>query len=47
MNKTINGFSKLTKQQKIDWLAQNFLQTEAHTEGGDIDYERIIRLLKS
>lgn len=34
MNKTINGFSKLTKQQKIDWLAQNFI---SDTEGGEID----------
>lgn len=25
MNKTISGFSKLTKEQKIDWLANNFL----------------------
>ena len=24
MSKTINGFSKLTKQQKINWLVQNF-----------------------
>jgi hydroxymethylglutaryl-CoA reductase len=26
MNKTIKGFSKLSKQSKIDWLLTNFLQ---------------------
>ncbi len=35
MNKTINGFSKLTKQQKIDWLNNNFV---SGTEGEDLDY---------
>ena len=24
MNKTINGFSKLSKQQKIQWVAETF-----------------------
>ncbi len=48
MNKTINSFSKLTKQQKIDWLAQNFIQNEENTveernpdavgKGGDLSF---------
>ena len=37
MSKTINGFSKLSKQGKIDWLTSHFLQktdnSGAHTEG--------------
>ena len=41
MNKTINGFSKLTKQQKIDWLAQNFLQD---TEGGHLENLKAFQL---
>ena len=28
MNKTINGFSKLSKQGKIDWLSRHFLQNQ-------------------
>ncbi|MBL7815737.1 MAG: hydroxymethylglutaryl-CoA reductase, degradative [Saprospiraceae bacterium] len=35
MNKTINGFYKLTKEQKIDWLAQHFYQ---NTEGRDLGF---------
>jgi hydroxymethylglutaryl-CoA reductase len=38
MNKTINGFSKLNKQAKIEWLNQTFLQSPSpnpqNTEGG-------------
>ena len=33
MNKVISGFSKLTKEQKIQWLTDNFL---SDTEGGSI-----------
>ena len=29
MNKAINGFSKLSKQQKINWLVENFTQDPA------------------
>jgi hydroxymethylglutaryl-CoA reductase len=32
MSKTINGFSKLTKQQKIKWLAENFSGDPAAAE---------------
>jgi hydroxymethylglutaryl-CoA reductase len=32
MTKTINGFSKLTKQQKIKWLAENFTGDPAAVE---------------
>ena len=32
MSKTINGFSKLGKQQKIDWLADNFSSEPAVTK---------------
>ncbi len=28
MSKTVKGFSKFTKQEKIDWLASNFFQSE-------------------
>ena len=45
MNKTINSFSKLTKQQKIDWLAQNFIQNEENTEGGDLSFLKTFQLL--
>ncbi len=41
MNKTINSFSKLTKQQKIDWLAQNFIQ---NTEGSDLSFLKTFQL---
>ncbi len=52
MNKTINSFSKLTKQQKIDWLAQNFIQNEENTdgtsrdnrEGGDLSFLKTFQL---
>ena len=44
MNKTINSFSKLTKQQKIDWLAQNFIQNTSDTEGGDLSFLKIFQL---
>ncbi|MEY4906106.1 MAG: hypothetical protein RLZZ292_3921, partial [Bacteroidota bacterium] len=41
MNKTINGFSKLSKQGKIDWLSTCFLQNNgengSNTEGGCSD----------
>ena len=41
MNKTINGFSKLSKQGKIEWLSSNFLQNKGengqNTEGGTPD----------
>jgi hydroxymethylglutaryl-CoA reductase len=36
MNKTITGFSKLTKEQKIQWLIDNFLSDTHNTEGGDV-----------
>ena len=36
MNKKINGFSKLSKTDKIDWIAANFLENGANTEGSDI-----------
>ena len=55
MNKTINSFSKLTKQQKIDWLAQNFIQNEENTveernpdsvgKGGDLSFLKTFQLL--
>lgn len=32
MAKTINGFSKLSKQGKIDWLTTNFLQNTPHCD---------------
>ena len=32
MTKTINGFSKLSKLEKIKWLAQNFTQNPEATE---------------
>jgi hydroxymethylglutaryl-CoA reductase len=32
MNKTINGFSKLSKQGKIDWLSTHFLPKTAENE---------------
>lgn len=32
MSKTVNGFSKLTKQQKIKWLAEHFSDNPAETE---------------
>ena len=44
MNKTINSFSKLTKQQKIDWLAQNFIQNTSDTEGGDLSFLKTFQL---
>ncbi len=44
MNKTINSFSKLTKQQKIDWLAQNFIQNEENTWGGDLSFLKTFQL---
>ena len=38
MNKTISGFHKLTKQQKTNWIASNFLEntdlSRDYTEGG-------------
>lgn len=44
MNKTINSFSKLTKQQKIDWLAQNFIQNEENTSGSDLSFLKTFQL---
>lgn len=32
MNKTINGFSRLTKRQKIEWLAANFFEFPGDAE---------------
>lgn len=37
MNKTVTGFSKLTKEQKIEWLATNFLE---NTEGGQETFKK-------
>jgi len=28
MSKTVNGFSRLNKSEKIDWLVSNFFQDE-------------------
>lgn len=49
MKKTINGFSKLTKDEKIDWLTQAYFggSTEAATTlktfwQSDIDLQRVI-----
>jgi hydroxymethylglutaryl-CoA reductase len=42
MNKTINGFSKLSKQSKIDWLLANFLQ-KTDENGLDTDLSRDYR----
>ena len=28
MSKVISGFSKLSKQEKIDWLAENYFKNE-------------------
>ena len=33
MTKTINGFSKLSKPEKIKWLAEHFCADAATTEG--------------
>ena len=42
MNKTISGFHKLTKQQKTNWIASNFLEntdlSRDYTEGGLFEF---------
>ncbi|MEZ4942384.1 MAG: hydroxymethylglutaryl-CoA reductase, degradative [Saprospiraceae bacterium] len=40
MAKTISGFSKLSKRQKIEWLAANFFENPAEAEQGLLAWHR-------
>ena len=31
MSKIISGFSKLTKEEKIDWLTENYFQNQSES----------------